>query len=156
MVFLTGVIFETTLSYMAYLVESVDRRYIPRVRVELFLNQYIQDRPFRALATNLSQTGILIQKLLEPTLPLSRVVGLEFELPGTGELVWASAEPRFDTMDNDFQLSVLTFTAMAGRHERLLTEFVREKVAHGRTGRFGGRWRESLARHAPPRFWARS
>ena len=141
---------------MAYLVESVDRRYIPRVRVELFLNQYIRDRPFRALATNLSETGILVQKLLEPALPLSRVVGLEFELPGTGELVWASAEPRFDTTDNDFHLSGLTFTAMAGKHERLLTEFVREKVARGRGGRFGGRWRESLARHAPPRFWARS
>ena len=146
----------TTLSYMAYLVESVDRRYIPRVRVELFLNQYIDDRPFRALATNLSETGILIQKLLEPALPLSRVVGLEFELPGTGEVVWASAEPRFDTLDSDFQHSGLTFTAMATKHEHLLTEFVRERVALGRSGRFGGRWRDSLARHAMPRFWARS
>lgn len=141
---------------MAYLVESIDRRYIPRVRVELFLNQYIHDRPFRALATNLSQTGLLLQKLIEPSLPLSRTVGLEFELPGTGEVVWASAEPRFDTTDNDFQISGLTFTAMAGKHERLLIEFVRQKVAHGKTGHFGGRWRESLARHAPPRFWARS
>ena len=28
-------------------------------------------------------------------------------------------------------------------------------MALGRSGRFGGRWRDSLARHATPRFWAR-
>jgi hypothetical protein len=93
----------------------------------MFLNQYVRDLPFRALATNLSPSGLLIQKLLEPTIPLSRVVSVEFEIPGTGEIVWARAEPRFDTLDEDFHTSGLTFTGMAGKHERLLRDFVFDK-----------------------------
>ncbi len=102
----------------------MDRRFAPRVRVEMFLNQYVRDLAFRALATNISPTGLLIQKLLEPSIPLSRVVSVEFEIPGTGEIVWARAEPRFDAMNEDFHISGLTFTGMAGKHERLLREFV--------------------------------
>lgn len=93
----------------------------------MFLNQYVRDRPFRALAINLSPTGLLLQKLIEPGTPLARVVSLEFELPETGEVVWACAEPRFDALDRDFQTTGLTFTGMAGKHERLLREFILEK-----------------------------
>ena len=106
-----------------------ERRFVPRVRVEMFLNQYIQDVPFRALAMNVGLNGLLIQKLVEPAIPLNRVVSVEFELPGTGEVVWARAEPRFDQVDVDFHLSGLTFTGMANKHERLLREFVLCKVA---------------------------
>lgn len=111
----------------------MERRGSPRVRVEMFLNQYIRDLAFRALATNLSPTGLLIQKLLEPSIPLCRVVSVEFEIPGSGEIVWARAEPRFDTLDQSFHISGLTFTGMASKHERLLREFV---VARGRASRF--------------------
>jgi hypothetical protein len=112
---------------MSYIRLTNERRFDTRVRVEMFLNQYVRDRPFRALATNLSPTGLLIQKLIEPSTPLARVVSLEFEIPGTGEIIWARAEPRFDVLDEDFQTSGLTFTGMAGKHERLLREFVHEK-----------------------------
>jgi hypothetical protein len=106
---------------------GLERRYAPRVRVELFLNQYVRDRAFRALATNLSPTGLRLCKLLERDVPLSRLVSLEFEIPGTGEIVWASAEPRFDALDEDFQTSGLTFVNMARKHERMLHEFIARK-----------------------------
>lgn len=93
----------------------------------MFLTQYVRDVPFRAVATNLSPTGLLIQKLVEPSIPLCRVVGVEFEIPGTGEVVWARAEPRFDAIGEDFHTSGLTFTGMANKHERLLQEFVLTK-----------------------------
>jgi hypothetical protein len=109
---------------MNYIRPVMERRFAPRVRVEMFLNQYVRDVAFRALATNLSPTGLLIQKLLERSIPLNRVVSVEFEIPGTGEIVWARAEPRFDAVDEDFHTSGLTFTGMAGKHERLLREFV--------------------------------
>jgi len=107
----------------------LERRYASRVRVELFLNQYIRDRWFRVLAMDLSPTGLRVQKLLERRLPLSRIVGLELELPGTNEVIWASAEPRFDAVDDDFQVSGLTFVNMAQKHERLLHDFLRRKQA---------------------------
>jgi hypothetical protein len=106
----------------------VERRYTPRVRVELFLNQYVRDRAFRALAINVSATGLLLQKLIERRVPPSRIVSVEFELPGMDEIVWASAERRFDTLDDDFQTSGLTFVNMARKHERLLREFVHRKT----------------------------
>ena len=93
----------------------------------MFLNQYVRDLPFRGLATNLSVSGLLMQKLLEPNIPLSRIVSVEFEIPGTGEVVWARAEARFDALDDDFHSSGLTFTGMARKHERLLREFVLDK-----------------------------
>lgn len=95
----------------------------------MFLTQYLRDSPFRALATNLSPSGLLIQKLIEPHIPLCRVVSVEFEVPGTGEIVWARAEPRFDVLDENFHASGLTFTGMANKHERLLYEFVFTKLS---------------------------
>ena len=106
-----------------------ERRYASRVRVELFLNQYIRDRRFRVLAMDLSPTGLRVQKLVERRIPLSRIVGLELALPGSDEIIWASAEPRFDAVDDDFQVSGLTFVHMAQKHERLLHDFLRRKQA---------------------------
>ena len=115
------------MTYMSAISRGLERRFNRRVRLEMFLNEYIRDLPFRALATNVSSTGLLIRKLIEPNLPLSRVVGVEFEIPGTGEVIWARAEPRFDALDDDFQISGLVFTGMAGKHERLLRDFVQHK-----------------------------
>lgn len=123
---------------MDYIRPSLERRFAPRVRVEMFLTQYVRDFPFRALATNLSPSGLLIQKLIEPSIPLSRVVSVEFEIPGTGEVIWARAEPRFDALDEDFHTSGLTFTGMATKHERLLQEFVFNK-------KFSRRWSQRKA-----------
>jgi hypothetical protein len=106
---------------------SDDRRSDSRIRTELFLNQYVKEEPYRALATNLSPTGLFLQKLAMPRRRYDSSVGLEFELPGTGEIIWARAETRFDSIASDFHLTGLRFTAMAQKHERLIRDFVREK-----------------------------
>ena len=132
---MTEVRFKPTLSYMMHTRPSLERRFDPRVRVEMLVNQYIRDVPFRALAVDLSSTGLQLQKLVEPRIPLAGRVALEFEIPGTGEIVWACAESRFNASDDDFQMSGLTFTGMALKHERLLREFVLEKKFSRRLGR---------------------
>jgi hypothetical protein len=104
-----------------------DRRTGPRLRVQIFLNEYVGDRPHRALAVDVSETGLGIQKLTEPLVARIRRVGLELELPGTGEVIWASAESRFDSVGDDFHVSGLRFAAMARKHERLLRDYVRER-----------------------------
>jgi len=143
-VFLTGVVRGYTLTYMSGPGRAPERRYTPRVRVELFLTQYVRDRAFRALATNLSSSGLRVCKLIEPHLPLSRIVSLEFEIPGTGEIVWASAEPRFDALDEDFQTSGLTFTNMARKHERMLREFILRKESHPWRRRQPQKWEPAV------------
>jgi len=104
-----------------------DRREDPRMGLEMFLNEYVKEQPYRALATNVSTTGIYLRKLADPSTRHSSIVGLEFELPGTNEVIWARAESRFDWVADDFHLTGLRFTAMAKKHERLVNDYVREK-----------------------------
>jgi hypothetical protein len=104
-----------------------DRRADPRFRVQVFINEYVRDNPYRALAVDISENGLAIQKLTEPVVRPARLVGLELELPGTREVIWAGAEARFDSVGDDFHVSGLRFTAMARKHQRLLRDYVRER-----------------------------
>jgi len=107
--------------------DGPNRRSDKRLRLQLYVNEYIKDRPYRALAFDISESGLALQKLTEPVVPHAPVVGLELELPGTSELIWAAAEPRFDSVGSDFHVSGLRFRAMANKHQRLLRDYVRER-----------------------------
>lgn len=109
-----------------------DRRLNRRVTVDMFFNQYIQDLPFRSLAVNVSEHGLAAQRLADRRIPRERrrdggIVAVEFELPGTGEVIWAKGETQFVTVDRDFHRAGIRFLAMARRHERLVREFVWER-----------------------------
>ncbi len=123
------VCFITTISYMydSLIPDGPNRRVDRRLRLQLHLTEYIKDREYRALATDISESGLSIQKLTEPVVPHAPVVQLELELPGTNELIWASAEPRFDAVGSDFHVSGLFFRGMARKHQRLLRDYVRER-----------------------------
>jgi hypothetical protein len=117
---------------MSYMYDSCvpdgpNRRADKRLRLQLYLNEYIKDREYRALATDISESGLAVQKLTEPVVPHAQVVGIELELPGTSEVIWAAAEPRFDAVDNDFHVSGLRFRGMARKHQSLLRDYVRER-----------------------------
>src|SRR5262245_18914514 len=103
-----------------------ERRAAPRFPLRTYMSQYVRDMPFQSLALDVSETGLAIRK---PTarIPHARVVGLELELPGTGEVIWASAEPRFHSVDAQTHFSGLHFLAMARKHEHLLRDYVRER-----------------------------
>jgi hypothetical protein len=73
-----------------------NRRDDRRIPLETFYNEYVSDRPYRGLITNVSEHGLRVQRLLRPSNRMSRVVQLEFELPGTGEMIWAKGEACFD------------------------------------------------------------
>ena len=104
-----------------------NRRITPRFPVRANLNEYIRDRPSGAIALDLSVSGLSIRKPLGPRGPHSGVVALEVELPGTNEIIWASAEPRFHSVGRDFQSSGLLFLDMARKHRRLLHDYVNER-----------------------------
>src|ERR1700753_210321 len=93
--------------------DGLNRRADRRLRLQLYLNEYVKDREYRALATDISESGLSIQKLTEPVGPHAPVVGIELELPGTSEIIWAAAEPRFDAVGADFHVSGLRFRGMA-------------------------------------------
>src|SRR5260370_8296449 len=96
--------------------EGPNRRTDKRLRLQMYLNEYIKDREYRALAMDISESGLSIQKLTEPVVPHAQVVGLELELPGTSELIWAAPEPRFHALGPDFHLPGLPFRHMPPQH----------------------------------------
>lgn len=112
-----------------------DRRLGFRVPLQIFLNKYVRDRPFRALTSNLSETGIYLQIVKTPWMPepsdVSVPVGLEFELPGTGEVIWARGEICYGATDELVHGAGVRFTAMPTLHARLIRDYcVESRRAH--------------------------
>jgi hypothetical protein len=113
--------------YDTLLPAADNRRQAQRLRMRVFMNEYVADRPCEAIARDVSETGLALLKLPERTLPSVDVVALELELPGTNETIWAAAQPRFESLTADYQISGLRFVSMARKHERLIRDYVRER-----------------------------
>lgn len=113
---------------------SRDRRLGYRVPLEMFLTQYIHERPFRGLTANISDTGLYLEtvKAAGPHLgPDNTTVGLEFELPGTNEVIWARGEVCYDRLDHYTLGWGVRFTAMPRIHARLVRDYcIEARHAH--------------------------
>ena len=106
-----------------------DRRSFPRFRLNAQLSEHVRGFSHHALAVDVSETGLALRKPARRRAPHTGVVGLEIVLPGSNEIIWASAEPRFHDVGTEYQASGLHFIAMARKHERLLRDYVRERQA---------------------------
>jgi len=104
-----------------------DRRLGYRLPLEMFLNEYVQDRAHRALSVNISETGMYVNKVIQPLSRPTRVIGLEFQLPGTTEVIWARGEIAYDSIDEYFHGQGIRFTAMPRLHARMLRDYCIEK-----------------------------
>jgi hypothetical protein len=115
--------------YDMALLGGTNRRQSPRLRLNTGLNQYFGNEERFGLALNVSESGLSIRRPVDVVTPLTGVVALELELPGTGEVIWASAQPRFQSTMPGFELSGLHFLSMASKHQRLIRDYVRERHA---------------------------
>ena len=113
--------------YDAISLRPDDRRLAPRFLLHTYMSQYVKDVPFQALALDVSESGLAVRKPTTGPIPDARIVGLELELPGTSEIIWASAEPRFHAVGARTQFSGLHFVGMATKHARLIRDYVRER-----------------------------
>jgi PilZ domain-containing protein len=108
---------------------STDRRLGFRVPLSVLMTSFVGDRPVRALTANISDTGVRLQTVKMPRGPA--VVGLELELPGTGEVIWARGEICYRRGD-ELEVGVghglgVRFTAMPLCHARLVRDFCVEQ-----------------------------
>jgi hypothetical protein len=115
-----------------------NRRDERRIPVESFYTEYVSERAYRGLITNVSDRGLRVQRLLRPGARMSRVVQLEFELPGTQELIWAKGEACFDELEiaafgpdgrgpsATLHSSGIRITALAEKHARIIRDYVWE------------------------------
>jgi hypothetical protein len=102
-----------------------DRRLGVRVPVELMLSAYVEDRQHRAIGLNLSDSGIYMESLPGVVTP-ERTMGLEFELPGTGEVIWARAEVAAERGGRYLFGRALHFSGIARAHARLVRDYCQQ------------------------------
>jgi len=103
-----------------------ERRFGNRVPLEIFLNEYVADRPHRCLSVNVSESGLYVHKLIQPIHRASPVVGVEFELPGTNEIIWARGDVCYDTLDDYFHGTGIRITGIPQKHAHLMHDYIFE------------------------------
>jgi hypothetical protein len=114
------------MSYQA-LLSADNRRLSPRFPIRATLNEYIAEQEAPGIALDVSMAGLALRTAPTEKAGNTAVVGVEVELPGTGEAIWASAQPRFHAVGPGFEVSGLLFLDMARKHRRLLHDYVNER-----------------------------
>lgn len=87
------------------------------------VTSYVHDRPVRGLAGNLSDTGLNMSALSLLAPPPGLVVGIELELPGVGDSIWASGQICYRKDDRLASGLGVRFLAMARSHARTVRDF---------------------------------
>ena len=109
-----------------------NRRDDDRIPLELFLNTYVAERPYRAVTTNISTTGIYFSRVYAPTRMAQfaredRFVQIEMALPGGGDTIWARGEIRYDELGAGLVHGTgIYLKDIARGHQKMLREFVVE------------------------------
>ncbi len=111
------------------------RRKNGRVPLSLMYNELVRDRARLGVIVDASEDGLRVERVLSSTHNDARIVQLEFELPGSGEVIWAKGEICFDSMwrppegsSTLVRASGVRVVAAAQKHLRLLRDFVRERL----------------------------
>jgi hypothetical protein len=111
-----------------------ERRRAPRIPVSLYLEQHIEGQSHRCFMSDLSLTGLYMERPISSFVRHSTKVQLEIALPdGESEPVWASAEIVYDCFDSEFHGTAVRFETLAERDRRRLSEFLTcRAVEHAR------------------------
>ena len=103
-----------------------ERRDADRVPIGIYLNQVIGEEAHRCFTTDISPTGLYMERVCTPLERKNGVVQLEIPLPGISDSLWAKAEIVYDCFDALFHGTAVRFVAMAGLHRRILEAWLHE------------------------------
>ena len=110
-----------------------DKRKNARVPLDIYLNKYMGGVPYMARAADISQEGVSLARLLEPEQDTRRV-GLQFQLPGSTEVIYAEGEVVREWVAagaHQDERSGVRFTLLTQRHRQLIDDYVtRSTQAH--------------------------
>jgi hypothetical protein len=110
--------------------ESGERRNLERMPLSIFIDEYVDERPHRALTTNVSATGLYMHRVAPRGVPRqfdrpSRFVQLELTLPGTSDSIWARGHIRYDELGDDLVHGTgVQLIDMARGHRRMLRDYL--------------------------------
>jgi c-di-GMP-binding flagellar brake protein YcgR len=100
-----------------------DRRLGYRIPFTTMLTSFIRDRPVRALAEDLSDTGLRLCAVAARAPAPGTMMAIEIELPGQPESIWAKGEVCYRKGDDLASGIGVRFVAMAQLHARQLRDF---------------------------------
>ena len=100
-----------------------DRRLGFRIPFEAMVTSYVHDRPVRGLAANLSDSGMSLSAISMLAPPPGMLVGLELELPGIDDSIWALGRIAYRKDDQLASGLGVRFVEMARSQARVLRDF---------------------------------
>jgi hypothetical protein len=108
-----------------------EQRKNPRAPLDIYLNKYVSGVPYLARTSDISSEGIRLSRLLEPA-HSHRRVGLQFQLPGSEEVIYAEGElvQGFEKLRGSKRAEGVRFTLLTERHRRLIRAYVQEHESH--------------------------
>lgn len=109
-----------------------DKRKAKRAPIDIYLNKYMGGVPYMTRASDISQDGVSLAHLIEPE-HHARRVGLQFQLPGSEEVIYAEGEVVREWAELDAaprELSGVRFTLLTERHRRMIDAYV-SRAAQG-------------------------
>jgi hypothetical protein len=109
-----------------------EQRKNPRAPLDIYLNKYVSGVPYLARTSDISSEGIRLARLLEPA-HAHRRVGLQFQLPGSEEVIYAEGElvEGFEKLAQGARPAQgVRFTLLTERHRRLIRAYVEAHEGH--------------------------
>ena len=100
-----------------------NKRKHDRVPLDIYLNKYVAGVPYMARTADISREGVALAHLIEPDLSGKRV-GLQFQLPGSEEVIYAEGEIVREWLGTGEEGSGIKFTLLTERHRRLIDAYV--------------------------------
>jgi hypothetical protein len=108
--------------------QAADRRRNRRAPLDVLANRFLEGYPYLCRTTDISSEGLRLHRLAEPLTKAPRFVGVQFQLPGSPEILTASGEVVFN--DEGSRALGLRFTYLSPATAAAIDGFV-----HGVSGR---------------------
>jgi len=116
------------LPYIAHM-KSHERRSAPRVPVSVRVQQHVAGRTHDCIASDLSLSGMYMERPLTVFARDRADVELEIPIPDGAEPLWATAEVVYDCVDATFHGTAVRFTKMSPRDRARLRAFLAPRAA---------------------------
>jgi len=101
-----------------------EKRRRARAPLDVYLNKYVGGVPYMARCKDISRDGLQLAHLIEPSLGAKKI-GLQFQLPGSEEVIYAEGEVVREWVGSDAaDGSGVKFTLMTRRHQELIEQYV--------------------------------
>lgn len=100
-----------------------EKRKHNRVPLDIYLNKYVAGVPYMARTADISREGVALANLIEPDQSGKRV-GLQFQLPGSEEVIYAEGEIVREWLSTGAEGSGVKFTLLTERHRRMIEQYV--------------------------------